>query len=218
MNGCQQLVRLHGGAAHAQEELLEGQAALPALGAGQGDGALQRPQRGNRIVGWAGGDQIAGHRAAVADLRRAHLPTGLRQRESPRHHQRRRGHVVVRHQGTEGDLLRRRLSNRGLSRRLRRIETRLRRIETRPRRGRIKTRPQRDRVQPRDARDVDQHLLAAHPALQLDDQVGAAGDDARLLAVLAQQGQRLRQRCRLVVGVPHGLFVSWGGGEEYYSG
>ncbi len=76
----QQLVRAHHRAAHAGVELLQGDRPL-AFHAGQRHLRLQRAQRRDRVVGGRGGDQIPGDGAAIAQRRRAHPPTRLRQRQ-----------------------------------------------------------------------------------------------------------------------------------------
>nr|WP_297633570.1 hypothetical protein [Caldilinea sp.] len=58
-----------------------------------------------------------------------------------------------------------------------------------------------DRGQPRDARQVDHAGGAAigapaHPALDLQQQVGGAGERARILAVFGFQVERFFQRVR----------------------
>ncbi len=60
-----------------------------------------------------------------------------------------------------------------------------------------------DSIQASDAGDVDQRARLADAAPQLDQQVGATGDDARLWAMLGQQAQSLIKRSRRIVGCPH---------------
>jgi len=68
------LVWQQGCAADAKEELVERQGAFAPLCAGQGHRCIHGPQRRNGVVGGAGGDQVAGNRAAVANLRRTDEP------------------------------------------------------------------------------------------------------------------------------------------------
>ena len=102
--GGQHLVRLQHGAADTLEELVERQASRPPLLADKRHCPVQRPQRGDRVVGRGRRDQIAGHGAAVADLRSTDFPAGPRKRKGTFDQQRRRHDIVVCHQRTKRDL------------------------------------------------------------------------------------------------------------------
>ncbi len=78
----QHLVWLHDRPADAGVEIRQGDLAGAARG-GQGDVRSQGHQRGDGVVGGAGGDDVAGDGGAVADLRSAHLPGGADEREGP---------------------------------------------------------------------------------------------------------------------------------------
>ena len=61
-----------------------------------------------------------------------------------------------------------------------------------------------DRIEAGYAGDVHQHLdVGALAALQLNEHVGAARDDAGPLAMLRQQGQRFIEAAYAVISLPH---------------
>ncbi len=88
--------------AHASEEFVEGEGAL-AFDALERHLGVHRPQGCDGVVGRAGGDQIAGDGASIADLRGAYLPAGFGQWESPLDAQLRAHHQVVSYQRSQVD-------------------------------------------------------------------------------------------------------------------
>ncbi len=88
--------------AHASEEFSEGERTL-ASDALERYPSIHRPQGCDGVVGRAGGDQIAGDGASIADLRGAYLPAGFGQWESPLDAQFRARHLVVSYQRSQVD-------------------------------------------------------------------------------------------------------------------
>ncbi|MEZ4555016.1 MAG: hypothetical protein R2854_00940 [Caldilineaceae bacterium] len=80
-------------AAEAGDERASGMVRSPGP-RGHGHRRVQRHERHDGVVGRAGGDDVARHSGAVANLRRAHLPAGPRQGKRMGHH-RRTGHALV---------------------------------------------------------------------------------------------------------------------------
>ena len=98
----EQFVGLHDGFADAGVKLGEGNGALAARRK-QCHRRAERHERGDGVVGGRGGDEVACHGGAVADLRRAHFPGGARQRIGARADEFGGGRVVVRHERAEVD-------------------------------------------------------------------------------------------------------------------
>jgi hypothetical protein len=77
----QQLIRRQINFAEAKDKVGQRQCPLPAIQAAQRDRRVERQQRRDRVVGRAGGDDVAGDGGAIANLRCADFPAGARQRE-----------------------------------------------------------------------------------------------------------------------------------------
>ncbi len=151
--------------AEAGDELGQRQSALATRQAAHRHARAARRQRHDGVVGRAGRDDIAGDRAAVADLRCAHFPAGARQRESLLDDEGAGDALIVRDQRAEMDRAA----------------------------GSANLGEAWDARQVDDARRVAIRRLA-HAALDLQQQVGGAGNDARPVAEFGLQAQCFVQR------------------------
>ncbi len=97
-------VAAHNGAAHALIEIAQRNGAFTS-GRSEPHAGVQGHQGRDGVVGGAGGDDVAGNRGPIANLRRTHFPTCLRQRQSPLLHQGRSHHLVVRDQWPQVNLV-----------------------------------------------------------------------------------------------------------------
>ena len=86
---------------HAAEEARQRQRAAAPRRTLDAHAGIQRQQRHNRVVGRAGGDEVAGNCRPIPNLRRTDFPAGSRQRERPLDDKSAAYALVVRNQRTQ---------------------------------------------------------------------------------------------------------------------
>ena len=101
-HGCDDLVGFEHGLAEAGKELVDRDGALSPDRC-HGDVGTQGHERRDRVVGRAGGDDVADHRGPVAQRRRTHLKAGLCQRQAGGAHRCRSNDIGMSDQRSERD-------------------------------------------------------------------------------------------------------------------